>query len=318
MKGIAHFAVGVAAASCFPQAVHAGAGGNPLYFLLGGVFGLLPDTIDFKFSRFFHRNDIEIIPDPNKLDPQMIADAVALAVNKAHEIGKPVKLKLDTIRLGSNLWRQYEVTFDVARRRVCVSYGPVVDTGRAVVHRNDLRKSEKSASAPVACELKLDYTATTTIDIFDGPSFQMQPLSDGRIMPHFIPWHRAWSHSLVIGLVLALAGTVIWDYVAGLVIGCAYFGHILLDQLGFMGSNLLFPFQKFRIEGAKRLHSDDAFANLAVVWLSCMLIFWNLYCAMPWQVPWLNLARFLFYGALIPAALYLGARRLFPVERKDA
>ena len=30
-----------AAASCFPGAVRAGAEGNPLYFILGGLFGLL-------------------------------------------------------------------------------------------------------------------------------------------------------------------------------------------------------------------------------------------------------------------------------------
>ena len=66
MKGLTHFMTGVAAASCFPAAVEAGSRGNPLYFILGGVFGILPDTIDFKFLRFFQRRDIEITPDPNE------------------------------------------------------------------------------------------------------------------------------------------------------------------------------------------------------------------------------------------------------------
>ena len=90
MKGIVHFAVGVTVASCFPEVVRAGANGNPLYFILGGIFGILPDTIDFKFCRFFYRHDIEVTPDPNKPDPQVIADAVALAVNRAYETRKPV------------------------------------------------------------------------------------------------------------------------------------------------------------------------------------------------------------------------------------
>jgi len=37
-----------------------------LYFLLGGIFGLLPDTLDFKFYRFFIKHDIEVAPDPLK------------------------------------------------------------------------------------------------------------------------------------------------------------------------------------------------------------------------------------------------------------
>ena len=60
MKGIAHFTAGVAAASFFPGAVAAAVDGNPLYFVLGGVCGLLPDTLDFKFGRFFYRHQVEI------------------------------------------------------------------------------------------------------------------------------------------------------------------------------------------------------------------------------------------------------------------
>ena len=66
MKGISHFATGVAVASCFPQAVEAGAHGQPLYFLLGGICGLLPDTLDFKFMRYFHGHDLEVVPDPHR------------------------------------------------------------------------------------------------------------------------------------------------------------------------------------------------------------------------------------------------------------
>ncbi len=85
MKGIVHFVAGVAVASCFPFAVEAGANGNPLYFVLGGCFGLLPDTIDFKFSKFFYKHNIEIAPDPNNLDAEIIADAIATAVNQVND-----------------------------------------------------------------------------------------------------------------------------------------------------------------------------------------------------------------------------------------
>jgi membrane-bound metal-dependent hydrolase YbcI (DUF457 family) len=301
MKGIAHFAVGVAAASCFPEVVRAAAAGNPLYFILGGVFGLLPDTLDFKFYRYFFKHDIEIVPDPLKPDPQVIADAMALAANRAFDTGKPVRIKLGTIRLGSDLWQQYEVKFDVSGNRIAVSYGPKVDTGRNPIPGTEPKKRKK-ASAPLLCGIKLEYEAATTVDIFDGPLFEMEPTKAGRVIPRFIPWHRQWSHSLTAALLFSLTGVLLSDWLAGAVIFSAVMAHALLDQLGFMGNNFLFPFQKRRSEGFKLVHSDQALPNFWTVWLSCLLIFWNLYRALPWSIPAFNLAKLLFYGAVLPAA----------------
>ena len=61
MKGIAHFLTGVAIATCFPEVVQQAAGGG-LLPVLGGVAGILPDTLDFKFVRYFERYDLEIDP----------------------------------------------------------------------------------------------------------------------------------------------------------------------------------------------------------------------------------------------------------------
>lgn len=310
MKGIAHFSIGIAAASCFPGAVRAGADGNPLYFILGGVFGLLPDTLDFKLYRFFQRYDIEVVPDPANPDPQMIADAVALAANKAYETGKPVRLQLKTIRLGADLWRTYEISFDVLRKRVSARIGPVINTSGISVE-SAVRKEKDLATSPLLCDIKLDYEATTKINILDGPSFEMRRTDDGRVTPRFIPWHREWSHSVVIGLLFALAVTLMWGALAGIVAFCAYALHVFVDQLGFMGSAWLFPFRHTRFEGMKLLHSDTPHLNLAAVWLSCLLIFWNLYAVMSWHVPHFNLARLVFYGGAIPAAAYLALRRVF-------
>lgn len=308
MKGIVHFSVGVAVASCFPTAVEAGTAGNPLYFILGGVFGLLPDTMDFKFYRFFYKHDIEVIPDPKKPDSGMIAQAVAYAVNKAYATGQPVRIKLDTIRMGTDLWQQYEVRFDVAERRVCARYGPVVDTGR--IPARDAPKEGKllEACAPLLCDIRLDYLATTTIDIFDGPLFEMVRDKTGTVTPRFIPWHRQWSHSFVVGLIPALISGLIWRPVAGIVVFLAYAAHILLDQLGFMGSNLFFPFQSRRSEGLKRIHSDRMPPNFLAVWISCLAVFWNLYRAMPEKIPYLNPMKLFFYGLIIPLGLCLLAR----------
>jgi len=310
MKGIAHFASGVAVASCFPDAVSAAAAGGPLYFILGGVFGLLPDTIDFRFSRFFYRHDMEVAPDPNKPDARMIADAVAFAVNRVAETGKAVVIKLDTIRLGADLWQQYEVKFDVPARQVVVAYGPKVDTGGNPVDDEEPAPDRK-ASAPLACGVKLDYLAATKVDIFDGPLFRMEPTDDGRVVPRFIPWHREWSHSFLAGLFFGLLSGVIWGPLAGVVVLAAYAAHILVDQAGFMGSRLFFPFGKGRIGGLKWTHSGEALPNFGAVWLACLVIFWNLSRPMA-AASGLDFytLKALFYGLLAPACLLLFARRM--------
>jgi hypothetical protein len=308
MKGISHFAAGVAVASCFPEAVRQGAAGNPLYFILGGVFGILPDTLDFKFYRFLRKHDMEVIPDPLRPDPKLIAEAVALAVNRARVDGRPVNLKLDTIRLAADQWQSYEVTLDPAKKEVRVRLGPVVDTGGNPVAGKRGGK-DKGVSAPLLCDVKVEYTATTKVDILDGPTFRMTPLADRRVLAEFIPWHREWSHSFVTALAPALlCGFLFRDLLAGLIVFGALAAHILADQLGFLGSNLFFPFTRRRKEGLKLVHSDRSAPNLATVWLSCLVIFWNLYRVAPLR-PHYNILQFAVFGALLPAAAFLLLRR---------
>jgi hypothetical protein len=298
MKGIAHFAAGVAAASCFPGAVAAGARGNPLYFVLGGVFGLLPDTLDFKFYRFFYRHDVEVTPDPNRPDPTLIAEAVAGAVRRTHETGRPLRVKLNTVRLGPDLWQRYTVAFDVAARRVCVRYGPAVDTGRQPVR--DRSCTVREACAPLPCAIALDYEAVTEVDIFDGPLFQMEKAADGRVRPRFIPWHREWSHSFPVGLLLALLGGVLFGPLAGAVILGAVAAHILADQMGFMGSNLFFPFTRHRCRGLAWMHSGQGMPNFVAVWLACVVVFWNLCQFTPDRACSLNPLQYVFFAAVVP------------------
>ncbi|OGV64179.1 MAG: hypothetical protein A2283_10140 [Lentisphaerae bacterium RIFOXYA12_FULL_48_11] len=309
MKGIAHFSVGVALASFFQSAVKAGADGSPMYFILGGVFGLLPDTLDFKFYKFFYRYDIIVTPDPLDPDPQMIADGVAMAVNNSFVDKKPVRIKLNTIRMGSDLWRQYSVKFDIPCRKVVVSVGPVVRTDQSVVEEYSCKKKE--AHSGLLCGVKPDYETETVADILDGPSFLMKPTADKRVVPIFIPWHREWSHSLVIGLLFALAGTVVWDVLAGMIIFGAFAAHILVDQLGFLGSCLLYPFRaSLRTGGMKLIHSGDMLPNFGAVWFSCLAIFWNLYRALPWQIDSFNPLKLVFYGVLLPLVAIVLLRRL--------
>lgn len=308
MKGIAHFAVGVAAASCFPFAVEAGAAGQPLYFVLGGVFGLLPDTIDFKFARFFAQRDIEVVPDPKAPDPQMIADAVACAFNRAAEEDRPCTIRLNTIRLGADMWQSYEVRFDVPGREVLVRLGPVVDTGGTPVESGRATGAGEGRAA-LAADVALDYEAVTRVDILEGPSFRMEPAGQGRVIPRFIPWHRHWTHSFTVSAAAAVGGAILWGAWAGGVIMAAWSAHVALDQLGFLGSNLFFPFTRARAPGRGIMHSSEPWPNALTVWSACLLIFWNLYRGMPAPPFSLDPLRLFVYGIVLPVAVYAVVRR---------
>jgi hypothetical protein len=306
-------------ASFFPTAVHAAADGNPLYFVAGGFFGLLPDTLDFKFYRFFYRHDMCVVPDPADPSPQQIADAVACAVERAMDSQKPVSIKLETIRLASDLWQQYRVRFDVRNRRVTVSYGPVVDTGRNPVAQSPARATargpcllhrgaEQSASSALEARVRVDYQPDTVIDIFDGPVLRFIPESQEVAALRFIPWHREWSHSIIIGAAVGTAVAAAGDAAAGAIAFGALAVHAATDQLGFMGSSLWFPLHRRRRPGSARLHSTDPLFNFSVVWLCFLLIYWNLSAYSLQLTNGISLLKLLFWAFLVPFGL-LGAYR---------
>ena len=348
MKGIAHFISGVTVASFCPWAVEAAQNGNPAYFILGAVAGILPDTIDFKFYRFFYKHDICVEPcfgkptpsgghpseegivclpcsdsefpskgggvegrggfvlfDPVKLDPQRIADAVAKAVSLAME-GKRTTLKLASIKLGADDWRQYRVKIDPEAGEVRVQFGPIVSTGQ-VPQPNSLPEPRPVAIAKFDAPILQSYEPVYTIDIFDGPSFAFKLNNAGQVEIDFLPWHRNWSHSFTIGAFLAGIASV-WNWQAGAVIFGAYVIHVIEDQMGYMGSNLFFPFTKKRSGGLKIMHSGDAFSNFSTVWLGCLLIFWNVYAAIENPLYHFTFVRFMMYALVIPFVLF-GALR---------
>jgi membrane-bound metal-dependent hydrolase YbcI (DUF457 family) len=95
--------------------------------------------------------------------------------------------------------------------------------------------------------------------------------------------------------------TPLW---VGLVVALGLVGHILEDQLGFMGSNLFYPLTRDRISGLRLLRSGDAIPNFLTVWTAVMLILFNLdrFSAQ----PLLNPAWFLGLAVLLPLALLGG------------
>ena len=57
MKGISHFTSAVAAATFIPGVVAAAGQEHSLLLVLAGIFGLLPDWLDFKIARYFEPAD---------------------------------------------------------------------------------------------------------------------------------------------------------------------------------------------------------------------------------------------------------------------
>jgi len=327
MKGIAHFVTGVAIATFFPEVVQQAAAGS-LLPVLGGIAGILPDTLDFKFVRYFERYDDEIDPGPEP-DAREIAERVAGAMRQAYETGTPQHVMLHTIRLGADLWRQYAVRFDPAQNKVAVRVGPIVNTGQIPLPGSEPpplssppvggREGGRKARVKVDVPMVHTYDEEIKVDIFSGPSFKFERQGD-QLHVHFLDWHRCWSHSLTLAAALGLAGGLILGKWGGLVIGLGLAGHVLEDQLGFMGSNLFYPFTKARTIGAQLLRSGDAAPNFLTVWTAMALILLNLdrFSAQPRLNPWWFLGLAVALPVAVVGGLYQWQRRCGEREVRES
>ncbi len=300
MKGIAHFVSGIAAATFIPGVVEQAAAGS-LLPVIGGIFGLLPDTLDFKFTRYFERAE-DVDPDPRRPDPQMIANRAAEAIDRAYKRNQPVRVRLHTMKLGVDLWRQYTVRFDVERGEIAVRIGPTVNTSQMPYSGSEI-EGLGEARAKVAAPMRPTYDEEVTIDIFGGPSFAFKRVND-RVEIQFLPWHRAWSHSLVLAAFLGLASGLLVTPLLGWTIFAGMAVHILEDQLGYMGSNLFWPLTESRIGGLRLIHSGDPIPNFATVWSALVLILFNLdrFSGRP---PFFDPAIFLLYALALPTGALL-------------
>jgi hypothetical protein len=324
MKGISHFLAGLAAATFVPGVVESAAQGSYL-ILLGGFFGLLPDTLDFKFARYFERH-VNIDPDPTNLDPQMIASAVTAEIDRAAATNQSIRVQLHNIPLGPNRWRQYHIHFDAEHSEVVVGIGPIVNSALAPLDETGQREARVKTASPIA----YTYDGDMTVDIFNGPSFAFVPVGAGSPCPvvevQFLPWHRAWSHSFTLAALLGLIVAVLLGSItAGLVAFCGMSAHIVEDQLGYLGSNLFWPFTKERSAGARLLHSGDAIPNFLAVWTALVLILFNLdRFSAPIQNrepvfdPLIYFSTTLFLPALILIGVYVWERRKVQVRREVA
>ncbi len=304
MKGITHFLTGVALATCFP-AVLALAREGSLLPVLGGVGGLLPDVLDFRFVRYWERYDVEIDPAPfvvSGRDPgtalsgragaAFVADALADALLAAYESGEPCNVVAHTLRLGHDLWRRYTIHLVPEARAIAVCFGPLVTTGGVTYPGTELPDSvwvERDLDIPFVHSYSHEYH----VDAFTGPSFRFARERVGTDQPegaedvlavHFLDWHHRWTHSLplalAVGLVVGGSAALAWGGRvggwAGMLATVGFAGHVLEDQLGHMGSNLFWPFTRRRHAGAKLVHAGEAIPNFLTTWTAVALILYNL------------------------------------------
>jgi membrane-bound metal-dependent hydrolase YbcI (DUF457 family) len=330
VKGIAHFITGVAIATLFPEVVGRAAEGS-LLPVLGGIAGILPDTLDFKFVRYFERYGTEIDPGPEP-DARDIAERVVGAMRRAHETGQPQSVMLHTIRLGADLWRQYAIRFDLEQNEVAVRIGPIVSTGQVSLPGSE-PQGPAEARVKAGVPMAPTYDAENPIDVFSGPSFRFERQGD-QLHVHFLDWHRRWSHSLTLAAALGLGAagvaalvefltrgsltrTPLWS---GLVVGLGFAGHVLEDQLGFMGSNLFYPLTRGRTVGLQLLRSGDAVPNFLTVWTSVALILFNLdrFSAQPRLDPRWFLGLAVMLPIVVLGGMYQWQRRREKPEPKES
>jgi hypothetical protein len=296
MKGIAHFATGLCVASFVPGVVESAAVGG-LLIALGGASGMLPDLFDFRFAKFLERRDADIAPDPSAFDGQSgvgpienaaaVSSARAIANAIAREIGLARAgtvrtIQLHPLRRGVVDWVTYAVSFDH-------------DHGEVIVNLEGAEARSRAGAMDYA------YDGSLEVGELGGPSLQLHATGagEGCVRIEFLPWHRQWSHSLTLALALGLAAAAVLGPAAGCAAALGYAAHVLEDQLGYLGSNLFWPFTRRRFDGLGLLHSGDAIPNALTVWLSLSLLLLNL--DRQRDVPLIAAGPFLAFAVALPA-----------------
>ena len=317
MKGITHFAVGLASATFFKKAVEMAREGN-FILVLGGIFGILADTLDFKFYRFFYPHKYIIDPDPNNPNAQEIAETMARAIDEAYTTGKQVDVQLHTMRLGINLWRRYTVSFDQINNKVIVDIGPIITTGQVPYPGTEPKENAHAEVALKQGKIYQELSKPVNTDIMSGPSLGFYRKGD-RVEMIFLPWHRQWSHSFTLG---GICGVLVWlffslfyglkeSFIYGLVSAVAFWLHVFVDTWGFMGGNLFWLVYNKRTSGLKIASASNPLMNFMLVWASVATIAFNLNRFNPQPAffkPW-----YIYYGyvVVLPGLILWLLTRLF-------
>ena len=351
MKGIGHFLTGIAVTSCFPEAMRATVQDSSMILMLGGAFGLLADTIDFRICSYFWKRDHELTPDLDDPDPRPIAELIARAIDQAAREGREVNVKLHTLKVSAGYHRTYWVHVDGERKVVQAGIGPLKNMGQVMGGGGFLPRTSPPGAEMVEVPFEADVVGThyrrSWIAIFAGPDFGFKPEPDGKVRMEFIPWHRVWAHSPALGLLCGFAGLMLYGSWSSLLSGdvsgffsplavtaliamtLAFWGHIFVDQFGRMGSVLLWPFSMKRASGFGWTTAANPLANITLNYICLAIILFNCIVHTPEAgitLPWaesmsrgfgdpayflVSLANFAVYFVALPLAVFHVGIRLF-------
>ncbi len=329
MRGITHFIMGITVATFFKSLVVGAAVYDSLLILLGGIFGLLPDTIDFKFLIYMEKHDVVIDPDPHDMRPQEIAEKIAGEISSAGELkpGQMRKAQLHTLKIGPDLWQSYNVYFNTKQNEVVVRVGPHVTMSGVPSFGTEPPADKALGVAKHKPKLIDRYGKPSDIKGFGGPSFGFLKKKDGSVEVVFIPFHRRSGHSLTLGIVFATIGYLLtMNWVVGAVIFMGWFMHIVLDTFGHMGNNLFWPFTKQRTSGLYLVSAANPYWNAFTVYSCMAIILWNLNLyhtaanLTSYTVPWITALGpvvYLFLVVAIPWSILGAADYIYRVKTKE-
>jgi membrane-bound metal-dependent hydrolase YbcI (DUF457 family) len=319
MKGLTHFISGVAMASFIPAATKlANSNVASSYILvLGGLFGILPDTLDFKFGQFMSRVDYDVDADSNNPDPQKMAEQIGRAIDECYTTGRYVKAQLYPMRMGADLWRQYVIKFDGEKNEIVVVINEIVTTSQ-IPYLGSAPKQNRVGRYKLKGRVFDPHGRPSVVDIMSGPQYGFKKVGDV-VEVEFLPWHRTWSHSFVLGFFLSIGVWLLASLVTGwgmgwlygLVAFLGYAIHITEDLTGHMGGSLLWPFRKDRTNGLCLFTASSPHANFAVNYVAVALLIYNLSRFSPQPPIKLGTIQYLLYAMAIPLAVYGVITKLF-------
>jgi len=218
--------------------------------------------------------------------PMYVAERVAAAIDYAYEHGE-ARVKVENIRLIGDTYRRYLIDLDGDSQTVRVVMGPLIALGGMPLDERPAPAHRLVAEARTRHRFVKKYPKPTVIGGFSGTSIGFR--REGDVVEEvFLPWHREWSHSFTMGAFLAallyLAATALGSSLAAplaLASMLGYWAHIVEDQLGYMGSNLFYPFTRKRTPGLRLGESGSPVLNFSTALLMTGFIFANLNYALP-------------------------------------
>jgi len=335
MKGLTHFVSGAALASFFPVLMKMSASpraGMPeaessFIMLLAGAFGILPDTLDFKVGQYFAKPDVEVDPDPDNPDPQQMAEIIGKAIDRVYETGQPLRVQCHSMKISADQSRQWVLKFDQQAGTVSVVINEIVNFSKTPFMGTAPPDDKRVGVYKLKAKLNDPWGKPNVIDIFSGPMFGFEKVGDA-VVPEFLPWHRTWSHSYVLGFLLSLpvlliawlAGSSVW-YLYGAASFVGFFAHITEDLTGYMGGALWWPVIKGRSKGFHMFSAGNPKANFTVVYTCLFLIFMNMWRFTPIvlndgsAIP-LPFWTVLLWGWVVPMLAFRGCYWLWGTKKR--